>query len=350
MKSGKRTVVTSWIPATAALFAAVSICLSVFSGCGEGQSLKAVRLPGKSSVGGLQPQALTIVEQGLDDPDPQIRDKAVEVVAATGQMQLMPKVQKLLSDDYVPVRFAAALAVGDTEYYLAKGDVQRLTQMADDNTKIAAAYAMYRLGYKRYLDPIRRAATSSDQTVRANAVVLLGKAGDPNVLELLYWAKNDDSSEPKVRYQATEAIARLGDEKIVPKIWTMLVSKFVENKIIGIKAMGAIGTVEAKEALFTKLDDDILEVRLVAAEQLAALGDTSGEQVVLSIFEEHLTAGLDQPGQERVMVLTALAIGRLGTPKVTGYLPKLLKSDSPLVRLAAAQAVLEAAEHSNTRL
>jgi HEAT repeat protein len=340
MKSSKRPFRTFWMAAIVAVLLAVSVGLSLFCSCKR--TLERVGLPGKTSLEDLQPEALRIIENALNNPDPAIRANAIEVVAATGQKQLIPRVQKLLGDDYVPVRFAAALAVGDTEYYLAKGAVLRLTEVADDNTKIAASYAMYKLGYKQYLDPIRRAVTSSDQTVRANAVVLLGKAGDPGVLELLYWAKDDDNSEPKVRYQAAEAIAKLGDERIVPKLWTLLVSKFVENKIIGIRAMGALGTVQAKEALITKLDDDIVEVRLAAAAQLAALGDVSGEQVVLSVFEEHLTAGLDQSGQERIMVLTALAIGRLGTPKVTGYLPKLIESDSPLVRLAAAQAVFEA--------
>jgi HEAT repeat protein len=344
MKSSKCATKTFWTPKIVVVFLAVSVGLSPFCGCKD--SLEQVRLPGITRVEDLQPQALHIIETALNDPNPIIRANAIEVIATTGQKQLMPRVQKLLGDDYVPVRFAAALAVGDTEYYLAKNAVQRLTQGTDDNTKIAADYAMYKLGYKQYLEPIRQAVTSSDQTVRANAVVLLGKAGDPNVLELLYWAKNDDSSEPRVRYQATEAIARLGDERIVPKIWTMLVSKYVENKIIGINAMGALGTVQAKEALFTKLDDDILEVRLAAAEQLGALGDTSGEQVVLSVFEEHLTASLDKQGQERIMVLTALAIGRLGTPKTVHYLPKLIEDDSLQVRLAAAQAVLQVIELS----
>lgn len=320
---------------------AVVVCvgLPVIYGCRE--SLKRVKLPGRSSTEKLRSQALGIIEQGLNNPDPRIRAKAAEAVAATGQKQLMPKVQKLFGDDYVPVRFAAALAVGDMEYYLAKSAAQRLTQVEDENTKIAAAYAMYRLGYRQYLEPIRQAVKSSDQTLRANAVVLLGKAGDAGSLELLYWAKDNDNSEPKVRYQATEAIAKLGDEKIMPKIWTMLVSKFGEAKIIGIKAMGALGTAQAREALLTKLDDDVLEVQLAAAEQLAMLGDNSGEQVVLNIFEKRLTAGLDAQSQERIMVLSTLAIGRLGTPKTTRYLSKLIESESPLIRLAAAQASLQ---------
>ncbi|MFA5784866.1 MAG: HEAT repeat domain-containing protein, partial [Phycisphaerae bacterium] len=166
--------------------------------------------------------------------------------------------------------------------------------------------------------------------------------GNNTVLKILYWAKDNNNSDPKVRYQATEAIAKLGDETIVPKIWTMLVSKFVEAKMIGIYAMGALGTPQAKEVLFTKLDDDILEVRLAAAEQLASLGDNSGEQAVLSVFQDKLTADLDQQAQERVLVLTALAIGKLNTPDTISYLPKLIDSDSMVIRLASAQAVLEA--------
>lgn len=327
---------TFWTAVAAAAF------LAFFPGC-KG-SLEKVRLPGGTNLEDLQPRAVRVIERALGNTNPIIRANAIETIAATRQMQLMPNVQRLLGDDYVPVRFAAALAVGDTEYYLAKNMLQRLTQVADENTKIAAEYALYKLGYKQYLEPIIQAVKSPDQTVRANAVLLLGKTGDKSVLKILYWAKDDDDSEPKVRYQAAEAIAKLGDTEIMPRLWTLLVSKFVENKIIGIKAMGALGTLQAKESLLTKLDDDILEVRLTAAEQLAALGDTSGEQVVLSVFRERLTAGLDKAGRERILVLTALAIGRLGTPKTIHYLPELIKDDSELVRLAAARAVLQAME------
>ena len=326
----------------------IAVFLVFSPGCKR--SLEQIRLPGGTNLEHLQPQAVCIIEQALDSTNPIIRTNAIETVAATRQIQLMPRVQRMLNDDYVPVRFAAAVAIGDTEYYLAKNMLQRLIQVADENTKIAAAYALYKLGYKQYLELIRQAATSQDQTLRANAVMLLGKTGDKSVLKLLYWAKDDDESEPKVRYQAAESIAKLGDTEIVPKLWTLLVSKFVENKIIGVKAMGALGTAQAEEALLTKLDDDILEVRLTAAEQLAALGDNSGEQVVLNVFEEHLTAGLDEAGRERIMVLTSLAIGRLGTPKTIHYLPELIKDDSELVRLAAARAVLQIIEKKSADL
>ncbi len=319
------------------LFAAL-LCIFIAAGCKE--ELTITGPLGKPKPAKLKGEAEQILRDALTDTDPQIRAKAVEVVALVKQKRMMPQVQKLLVDEYVPVRFAAAVAVGDMEYYLARDTLKRLLKVPDENTKLGAAYALYKLGYKQYLEPIRKAVLSDDQTVRANAVVLLGKSGEPDVLKLLYWAKDDDYSEPKVRYQAAEAIARLGDEKIIPKLWTMLISKFVDNKIIGIRAMGALGTREAKEVLLTKLDDDILEVRLAAAEQLGMLGDISGQDIVISVFEEDLTQGLERDGYERVIVLTALAIGRIDTPAVSKYLPKLIEDESKLVRLAAAQAAL----------
>jgi len=317
----------------------------VSSGCKE--SLDKISLFGPVNVGKLNPKALAIVAQGLADTDPKIRTKAIEVAAAAQQKQLMPQVRKLLRDDYIPVRFAAALAVGDTEYYPAKDFLAKLLNAQDDNTKIAAAYALYKLGYKENLETIKKAVLSSDQTVRANAVVLLGKGGDDSALKDLYWAKNDEGSERKVRYQATEAIARLGDEKIIPKIWTLLISKFVDNKLIGIQAMGELGTIQAKDALLTKLDDDVLEVRLAAARQLGTLGDNSGSKQVLQVFEENLTLGMNEQGRERVLVLASLAIGPIGTKELSKYLPELLDDRSKLIRLAAAQAVLQIENESD---
>lgn len=321
------------------LIAFFAILFLIFSaGCKEKAS--SLEPSSKSRQVNVKAAAEKIVKDALSDPNPQIRAKAAEVIAETGMRQLMPEVQKLLRDDFVPVRFAAALAIGDTEYYLARNNLERILAVGDENTQLAAAYGLYKLGYKQYLEHIKTAASSSDQTLRANAVVLLGKTGDKSVLRLLYWAKDDDYSEPRVRYQATEAIAKLGDETIVPKLWTMLISKFVDNKIIGIRAMGALGTHEAREVLLTKLDDDILEVQLAAAEQLGMLGDDAGQEIVISVFEKPVIDPTDKDARERVMVLAALAIGRIDNQAVTGYLPRLIEDESKLVRLAAAQAAL----------
>ncbi|MBN1796345.1 MAG: HEAT repeat domain-containing protein [Sedimentisphaerales bacterium] len=321
------------------IFMVTVLILSVISGCKE--TIAKIEPLGGVKVEKLKPKALRVVEEGLSDTDPKIQTKAIEVIAAAGQKQLMPKVQAHLFNDYIPVRFAAALAIGDTEYYPARNQLSTLLNASDENTKIAAAYALYKLGHKQYLEIIKNAVKSPDQTVRANAVVLLGKSGDESVLELLYRAKDDEDSERRVRYLAVEAIARLGDEKIIEKIWTLLISKFVDNKLIGIRAMGALGTRKAEDVLITKLDDDILEVRLTAAEQLGKLSNQQGQEQVIQIFEDKLILGMDSEDKERVLVLAALAIGSIDTEELTKYLPKLVDDESKLVRLAAAQAILK---------
>jgi HEAT repeat protein len=293
------------------------------------------------NTAGFVPEATRIVQQSLSDDAPQVRANAIEVIAVVGLRNMMPRVERLLNDDFVPVRFTAALAVGDLKYAPAKNLLIRMLRDSDENSRIAAAYALYKLGVTEHFGLLGRALASEDQTVRANAAFLLGKSGDKNAVKLLYWTMRAEDSDDKVIYTAAEARARLGDEQILPKLWAMLISAYADVRVTGVRAMGALGTADAHNALVTMLDDDVLEVRLAAAEQLGMLGDTVGEPKVLEVFTKNLTAGLDENDLERVNVLTAMAIGRIGTRGLTKFLPPLLKSPSKSVRLAAARAVLQ---------
>jgi len=297
-------------------------------------------------VDNLMPEAFQVIQQGLADPDPQVRANAIEVVAATKQIALMPKVQRLLRDEVIPVKFLAILAVGDLQYTLAKSEVQSVADGLKDeneNVRIAAAYAMTKFGHPEYLTVFRNAIASEDQTVRANAALLLGKSGNKDLLGLLYWALQRKDSSDKVRFNAVEAVAILGDEKILPKLWAIVYSGYADDRIVGIQAMGALGTPQAKDVLITKLDDEVLEVRLAAAEQLGKFGDPVAEPEVLEVFTKNLTAGLDKKDLERVKVLTALAIGQIRTDSLKRFLPQLLKDESKFVRVAAAKAVFQCA-------
>jgi HEAT repeat protein len=295
-------------------------------------------------VSSVVPEAVRIIEDALADADPSIRDNAIEVVAETRQIELMPKVKQLLTDEFMPVRFTAALAVGDMQYRFAEESVSKLLKDRDENVRIAAAYAMVKFGYTDNIGLIRKAIASKDQEIRANAALILGKTGDPDQLELLNWALSDKDSLDKVRFQVAEAMAMLKDDRVYPKLWTMLISAYADDRVMGVKAMGLLGTEPAKNALITMLDDKVLEVRLAAAEQLGALGNTQGQSEVLDVFRKDLTAGMDAESIERVHTFTALAIGRIRTAAVTEFLPGLLKSQFKHVRIASAKAVLQCAK------
>ena len=326
------------------VYAALLASAAIFAfGCEEVQKTGTGGLGATKAVdiNDLTMQAYRIILDSLGDKDPAIRTNAIEVVAQTGQIKLVPKVQRLFADEFAPVRFAAALAIGDLEYSFGASTVKELFKDEDSNVKLAACYAMVKLGSTKYLEVLRRAVGSSDQTVRANVAFLLGKCGDKEALKLLYWAMQDKDSADKVIYQAAESIAMLGDDRIYPKLWTMLLSVYADVRVCGIRAMGALGTREARNALLSMLDDKVLEVRLAAAEQLGRFRDTTGEPEVLDVFTSKLTAGLDEKSRERVNVMTALAIGRLATPSLIKHLPKLIEDESKAVRIAAARAVLE---------
>jgi HEAT repeat protein len=289
----------------------------------------------------IQAVAYRIIQESLADSNPVIRGNAIEVVVTTRQIRLMPKVQRLLGDEFAPVRFSAALAIGDLEYSFAKSSVSRLLKDQDVNVIVAAAYAMGRLGSAEYFEVVRKAIDSDDQVVRANAAFLLGKIQDTSALKLLKWVQEDRNSSDKVRFQALEARARLGDGEVLKKLWAIVYSGYADDRIMGVRALGILGTSKAKEILITKLDDNILEVRLAAAEQLGKFRDRTGEPEVLAVFENNISGGLDLEAIERTNVLAALAIGQIGTPALTKFLPQLLKNESKFVRIAAAQAVFQ---------
>jgi HEAT repeat protein len=306
-------------------------------------STPVVKTPPPEPAGDLETQARQIVSDGLSDPNPQIRSNAIEVVATTRDVRLMPKVQKLLADPVIPVRFAATLAVGDLEYALARNDMIGLLNDPNPNIKIAASYAIFRLGSPEYYEVLCQSLDNQDQTVRANAALLLGKSGKQEGIGLLYWTLRRTDSTDKVVLQAAEAIAMLRDQRIYPKLWTRLISAYADDRVMGIRAMGALGTAEARNALTTMLDDAVPEVRLAAAEQLGKLGDRIGEAEVLAVFEKNVISSMDPQGQERVKMLAALAIGEVRTPAVIKHLPALLRDSSKVVRLAAAKAALRSA-------
>ena len=311
------------------------------AGCIDEQSLTKPPVVGdqaKVDILRLESRALRIVREALADESGVIRSHAIEVIVTTQRRELMPQVLKLLTDEQIHVRFGAGIAVGDMEYTAGEYMIKPMLEDPNPNAGIAAAYALARLGRAGYAERIRDAAKSTDQTVRANAALLLGKLGDKNNLPLLYDVLRDLDSADKAKFQAVESIARLGDEQIYKdKLWALLISKYADDRVIGIRGMGLLNTVDAKNAIITMLRDEVGEVRLCAAQQLAQMGDLTGEQEVMAYFK---TQSPDLNQTSVANIFATMAIGRMATAPGTKYLPQLLQSRSKVIRLTAAQSVL----------
>jgi HEAT repeat protein len=285
----------------------------------------------------LRPRAMEILRASLKHSNPYIRNNAIETAVETKQKELMAEIVRLMGDSAVAVRFSAVTGAGDMLCFGCEQDVRKRLTDLDENVRVAAAYSLMKLNYPEFHSQLRAAVESDDQTVRANAVLLLGKAGNRDDLDLLYKVMRSESSDELVKIQAVDSIARLKDVRLYrSKLWALLISKYADDRVMGIRGMGALGTLEAKNAVITMLADDVTEVRLCAAEQLGRLGDRSGREEVAKFLGK--SPDLNQP--DVATLLSVMAIGRIGTPELAAYLPKAMESRSEMVRLTAAQSVL----------
>ncbi len=317
-----------------AIFFGIIISILSVSGCSSNTKNT------KPGLSDMQTEAYKIINDSLRSDNPFVRVNAIEISANTKQLNYMPNVQAMLQDRFVPVRFAAAVAIGEMQYSPAVNAVNQLLRDSDPNVIIGASYAMSRLGYPEYLNVLRETINSTgSQTIKANSALLLGKSNDKTSIKPLYNLMRAPDSSEMVSYQAAEALAMLGDESIFNTIWTMLISVYADERIIGVKAMGALGTPQAENALLSMLSDQIVEIRISAAEQLGKLKNKKGKNVVLEVMKKKLYQNQDPQSRERILTLTALAIGEIGTKDLTKFLPELMKNESPFVRLAAAKAV-----------
>ncbi|HDS84480.1 MAG TPA: HEAT repeat domain-containing protein, partial [Phycisphaerales bacterium] len=285
----------------------------------------------------LKPRALEVLRASLRHENPYVRNHAIEVVVETGQKEMMSEIIRLMGDTAIPVRFSATAAAGDMQCFGCEQPIRERLKDDDANVRLAAAYSMIQLNNPEYHADLRRAADHADQTVRANALLLLGKNGDRDDLDLLYRAMRDDTASEKVKIQAIDSIAQLKDARLYRnKLWALLISKYADDRVMGIRGMGALGTLDAHNAIITMLTDDVPEVRLCAAEQLGRLGDTTGREEVAQYLRNHA----DLSRGDVATMLAVMAIGRIGTPELIDWLPKALDSQSDVIRLTAAQSVL----------
>ena len=290
-----------------------------------------------SSIESLVPQAQAILKAGLEDSNSYIRTPAVEIAVETSQRQFLPRILQLTEDPVVTVRFAALVGLGDMKCSACKSTMEQKKKDPNPNVQIAAAYGLVKIGGAQYHNDILRALNSGDPTVTANAVLLLGKIANRNDKARLYAILQDENAPDKVLFQAVESLARLGDAQVYKdKIWPLLISKYHDDRVWGIRCMGALGTPEAQTAVQTMLQDDVLEVRLAAAEQLGAFKDRSGIDLIEKYFNQR--PNLDETSLANQMAVSA--IGKIRDPKLNGYLPAALASKSPIIRLIAAKSVL----------
>ncbi len=286
-------------------------------------------------------QAVEVLKNAVKHNDPLIRMDVIELIAICRHPELIHLVDKSLSDPENAVRFAAALAVGDLRYEASEEKLFLLFESRDANEKIAAAYALLRLGENdnEYHKVIVSALQSPNTTTSANAALIIGKLGIKKYSGLLRWALQANSSDDKTRIQSIESLGMLGEKDIISKAWALMISKRADDRVMGIITMYRLDTYDSKNAIKTMLDDDVLEVRLVAAGRLEALRDDTGIDIIQGFFDKDIKS-LTGEDRTRPLLHAIDAIRYSGNLKLAEYLPQYIKGEEIQVQIHAAAAIL----------
>jgi len=290
-------------------------------------------------AGPLQIKALEIIQTNLKSEFPLLRMHAIEAVANSREMSLMPTITKMLDDKDEPVRFAAVLAIGDTQYSAASYALKKRKSDPAKSVQVAISYVLTKFEVGDYRKNIIAGMKSNNQTLKANSALVAGKLGDDSLAKYLHEILKDRDSMDKAKIQAIESLAMLNDISTYQKGWALLISKRADDRVMGIRTMEQMGGKDAISAIATMYRDDLIEVQMAAAASLAKLGDPQGPQRIYQYFKFEFDK-LDRETRNRANVQATIGLGYCNQPQLTKYLKKMLKDKMPTTRLYAAQSAL----------
>lgn len=124
----------------------------------------------------------------------------------------------------------------------------------------------------------------SDEKIRSQAALILGWAGEGDVLDPLIEVLKNDSS-PKVRANAAMSLGQLSNENAIQSLISALsdTDAFVRGMIVY-----SLGLLKAKEALNSLImileTDPDKEARMAAADSLAQIGDEKAIKHLVSAY------------------------------------------------------------------
>lgn len=335
--------------------------------------------PDETRIALLQakPEAYAIVEAAGRNEQPRVRLAALEA-ALHAPDAAYDLALSGLSDENPAVRFAALVTIGKlriTRLADAAGDL-----MKDDNESVRAAamFAATRCGRSVDLSPLAGMLASGRPSARANAAMLIGQLGDQQAIAML----RDMAAKPMprvssaertwVRLQFAEAIIRLDpdDADTLGSVRAAMYSNLQEVRVLSMQILGEAGdrSVRAGLAHIVKRDNPI-QVKIAAAQALARMGDGAGQKLLLEASQydaktlrrelQRYIRGLqgnapeaqvvreilDDPALQaraaaEVRAQAAVALGWLDSKAAVTRLTSLLKDADPIVKVAAASAIL----------
>lgn len=199
---------------------------------------------------------------GLDDPDAEVRERAILSLWESEDRGIGERLVDLLAHDDAPgvraaaainlQRFVEAFELGHLEQHAGQRMVDTLREAFLDVTqpvevRSAALEALGPCDQPWVADLIATAYESEDRTMRISAVRAMGSSGLDRWGE--YLSDQLYSGDDEFRLEAAVAAGNLGSEDLVPPLGELLADEDFDVVFAAVEALGEIGGEEATELL-----------------------------------------------------------------------------------------------------
>ena len=323
----------------------LALALAALTGCQGNPVNQAKKAQSAVTPLMLKQRMLTVLSNAAESDDPEMRCHSLETMAEFGSLGVHKIIRQGLYDPVPAVRFVGAMCIGDIKDHSSRPLLERMTKDKNTMVKLAAGYALEKLGDRRFGQWFDEALFSDDEKFAGQACMLLGKLGNTpwrkDSKNKLWQVLRKKNQHPGVRLQAAEALANLGDEKIVPKLLSFACSGWVSDRIIAISALQNLPNSPDAHAMLTVLaEDEQMEVRLVAIRALGTSAEESDVLIARSAMKQ--ASQTDEPlAAQRIRGLAVLALGAAAKPQDIGILYKALADRSKYLQIAAARAAVD---------
>lgn len=314
--------------------------------------------PDQTTVAPTGDDAAVIRERAIEQiitssrsEDPFLRANAIESAHDLPE-RVVQLVHLGLRDENPVVRFVAVATVGKLKLADLVGSVEKLHDDVSPSVRAAVLFALRRCGRAVDLSPLADMFVQPDPTLRGNVALLLGELGERSaidMLKILSEAPLDRNliveQEEIVRIQIAEAMVLLGDDLALEVLRASAYSPYDEVRIIAVRALGSVVDRKFERGLINLLDQNPIELKLAAAESLARITqvhDPNRARVEKEVLSRAMQgARWDAPA---VRAQAALVLSTLNSPAAAALRARLLDDPHEQVRLAAAAAIIRAAD------
>jgi len=281
----------------------------------------------------LQEAARKELADEAKSPEPILRVHAIEEEREVVGVSATADYLTALNDGSPVVRYAGAMAVGELRLKVARGTLRGLVDDKNAFVRIAARFALHRLGDYTFSHDFETFARDTDPHIRGMTAMALGRMGETSATKILMVLRKDPN--PAVRQQASEALWRLGDMVGAEDLAGLIKSHYRDDQMIAILGLASTHDPNVSQNIRPEITGIDMDVKLVAARGMAMLGGGA--------YDIGFPIAMDgvRETDPKLRVLAALALGAIGRTDAQPVLRDLLNDKDPDVRIAAAAAILQ---------